>query len=141
MVCLMAAQANGAGAAPMDLDSYKWKHRLILVFTPSPDAHPYQALVREVATQRGEILDRDIVLFWVFPDEVRSDNRVFDGSTSAALRKRFSIPPGAFEVILVGKDGGEKLRQRERADLREVFSRIDAMPMRQMEMKRKSKDP
>jgi hypothetical protein len=136
----MTAQAHGAGAAPMDLDSYKWKHRLILVFTPSPEAHPYQELAREVGTQRDEILDRDIVLFRVFPDGVRLNHRVFDGSASAALRERFSIPRHAFEVILVGKDGGEKLRQRERADLQEIFSRIDAMPMRQMEMKRKSED-
>lgn len=42
----------------------------------------------------------------------------------------------AFTVILVGKDGGDKLRSTKPLTLQKLYSTIDAMPMRQSEMKR-----
>jgi len=42
-------------------------------------------------------------------------------------------------VVLVGKDGGEKLRRGAAVDIDEIFSVIDAMPMRQREMEEKKR--
>ena len=39
--------------------------------------------------------------------------------------------------ILVGKDGGVKFRQDRIVELKEIFRVIDAIPMRQQEMKKK----
>ncbi|MFD1256715.1 DUF4174 domain-containing protein [Mucilaginibacter terrae] len=41
-----------------------------------------------------------------------------------------------FTVILVGKDGGDKLRSTSPFTLKKLYTTIDAMPMRQSEMKR-----
>jgi len=41
-----------------------------------------------------------------------------------------------FTIILVGKDGGDKLRSTSTLTLQKLYSTIDAMPMRQSEMKR-----
>jgi hypothetical protein len=51
-----------------------------------------------------------------------------------ALRQRFGISPGAFTVVLVGKDGGVKLKRADRVALGDIFGLIDSMPMRQHEM-------
>jgi hypothetical protein len=40
-----------------------------------------------------------------------------------------------FTVILVGKDGGEKLRTTDVLMPRKLFATVDAMPMRKQEMK------
>ena len=40
-------------------------------------------------------------------------------------------------AILVGKDGGVKLRQNAQVKLNDIFALIDAMPMRQEEMRQK----
>ncbi|MEM7620524.1 MAG: DUF4174 domain-containing protein [Pseudomonadota bacterium] len=37
--------------------------------------------------------------------------------------------------MLLGKDGGEKLRKARRVTADELFALIDAMPMRQQEMR------
>ena len=140
MVFMMAANVSGTGSGPLDLKSYKWKYRLLLVFASSPEDPLFQQLKREVERQRHEILDRDILMFHIFPNQVHVDQRIFDGSAAHALRKEYSIPSHAFGAILIGKDGGEKLRQNGRTDLGEIFSRIDAMPMRQREMKRQTGD-
>ncbi|MCS4120976.1 hypothetical protein GGP45_001318 [Salinibacter ruber] len=45
------------------------------------------------------------------------------------------MPDDAFRVVLVGKDGTEKRREAEPVSARSVFDTIDAMPMRQREMR------
>ena len=44
-----------------------------------------------------------------------------------------------FTVILIGKDGGEKYRSNSILDVDRLFAMVDAMPMRQAEM-RQTKD-
>jgi hypothetical protein len=55
------------------------------------------------------------------------------------LRRRFEVKSGPFKVVLIGKDGGVKMVREDRADLQEIFDRIDSMPMRQQEIKEKKK--
>ena len=51
-------------------------------------------------------------------------------------RKRFNIGPDSFTVILIGKDGGEKLRSSDPIPAQKLLDTIDAMPMRQQEARR-----
>lgn len=52
----------------------------------------------------------------------------------AEFKKRKITAP--FTVILVGKDGGDKLKSSTPVSLTKLYDTIDAMPMRQSEMKR-----
>ena len=53
-----------------------------------------------------------------------------------ALRRRFRLD-GAFHVLLVGKDGGAKLTSTEPVGPETILPLIDAMPMRQDEMRKR----
>lgn len=44
-----------------------------------------------------------------------------------------------FEAILIGLDGGIKLRRKEAIDVKELFDLIDSMPMRQREIRQQNK--
>lgn len=46
--------------------------------------------------------------------------------------------PPRFEVVLVGKDGRDKLRQSEPLSLEALYRLIDAMPMRRAEQGRRA---
>jgi len=46
-------------------------------------------------------------------------------------------PDSGFEILLIGLDGGVKLRQDEVIDTETLFARIDAMPMRRQELNNK----
>lgn len=41
---------------------------------------------------------------------------------------------GGFTVVLIGKDGGEKLRSHQPVTTKKLFDVVDAMPMRKEEM-------
>lgn len=61
------------------------------------------------------------------------------GKNSAGLAERdLEIrrePSDEFELRLIGKDGGEKWSSEDADfEVREIFERVDAMPMRQAEM-------
>ena len=45
-----------------------------------------------------------------------------------------AIGEDAFSVVLIGKDGGEKLRVNAVPDLQSIYEVIDGMPMRSREM-------
>ena len=53
------------------------------------------------------------------------------------LHKNYYVQAGLFTVILLGKDGTEKLRTDKILYPQKLFAIIDAMPMRQAEMKNK----
>ena len=118
------------------LDRYQWENRLLLVFAPSEKSPPYETQMQLFDPETDGFDDRDLILFRVL-DEGESyvgDERL---STAAAdrLRERFEIAPDDFRVILVGKDGGEKRRDTAPVKTSAIFDEIDAMPMRQREMR------
>jgi hypothetical protein len=63
-----------------------------------------------------------------------------DGDTVQApgadeLRDAYADSASGFQVVLVGKDGGVKLRSAEPIAADDFFALIDTMPMRRREMR------
>ncbi|NIO06248.1 MAG: DUF4174 domain-containing protein [Proteobacteria bacterium] len=135
MVGLNSGQPQGT----LDLATYNWKNRLLLVFAPREEDETYQNFMEKLQGQEDEITDRDLIIFSIFESgESRLRDSSIDQHSAASLRNRFSIQPGQFIVVLVGKGGGEKLRRKSEVELKEIFSLIDSMPMRQREMRERS---
>jgi hypothetical protein len=120
----------------IDLGGYQWENRLLLIFAPSAEEPDYRALLEQIRAQESGIRERDVIVFQVLArGESRKGEASITKGAGDALRDRFNVKPNQFTVILVGKDGGEKLRRTSALDLRDVFGLIDSMPMRQEEMK------
>jgi hypothetical protein len=85
-----------------------------------------------------EIEDRDLLVFQVFekgPSHLGEEP--IAPAEAQALRRRFNVISGRFTVILIGKDGGTKMVCQGPVELQKIFDRIDSMPMRQREMRKK----
>lgn len=109
-------------AGDMDLSDFKWSKRPILVFADSPE-DPYFADQIDKLTEGLNVLaDRDVVIL--------TDTRP---ETLSPLRRKFR--PKGFMLVLVGKDGGVKLRKPLPWTVREITRSIDKMPMRQREIR------
>lgn len=121
-----SADGHGSGQAafakmPAELKEYRWRNRLVLLFATSVDNPAYveQRNVLE-AVPEGLSERHTVVLTDTYPE------------AAGALRARFD--PQGFEVLLIGKDGGVKLRQGQPVTAETLFATIDAMPMRQREI-------
>ena len=98
-------------------------HRRIIIVGRSDDAYVLQqhaALEQDFAALR----ERDVVVQEMTPEMAR--------------RERPGLatdPQAAFEVLLLGRDGGVKLRRTKPVAASEITALIDTMPMRQSEMR------
>jgi len=126
------------------LDAHRWEHRLLLVFAPGADER-LQDQASQFQGQDAGFRDRDLLLLTITGAE-EGTLRTSPGDesqplTDAAVKRlydHFGVPADAFRVVLVGKDGTEKRRNAEPVTLRSIFDTIDAMPMRQREMRESS---
>lgn len=130
MVLWMAASAGAA--APNDLKTYRWLERVVLVFAGNAADPRLLAQRLAVQTLTHAADDRDLVLVEVVG--ARAAPAPFD---AAALRRRFHVSPAAFRVLLIGKDGVVMLDQTSVLSAARLAKTIDAMPMRQEELKRR----
>lgn len=132
----MAALSFGQREGTIDLSRYQWESRLLLIFAPSEDDERFRDLKKEMCDRDDEIVDRDLLVFHILErGESRLGDISIDRQSATLLRDRFSAKPGQFTVVLIGKDGGEKLRRGDEVNIAEIFSLIDSMPMRQREMR------
>ena len=99
---------------------------MVLVFSNSETDASLQEQRRLFAKQESAFSERDLLVFYFSGDDQQSTE----------LRKRYHVAPGSFAVVLIGKDGGEKMTKAKPATPDSLFALIDTMPMRQAEMKR-----
>jgi hypothetical protein len=137
--CVMTSFSQQSSKQP--LASLTDRNRVLLVFAPAssdPNFANQQKFFKDQASQASE---RDLILIpvlakWTSNDtDLRKENASFTSETEqTSLRTRYKIQPTEFTVILVGKDGGEKLRSRTPVTMEKLSELIDTMPMRQQEM-------
>jgi len=86
------------------------------------------------------VLDRELMVLEIIEQgQSRAGNQLLSEKSVQAIRKRLGVQAGTFQVLLIGKDGGVKLRSREPVSVNDLFGLIDSMPMRQQEMESKKK--
>lgn len=140
LVGVAAAQTVGArtGAtqtAGADLSRFQWRRRLLVVFAPVPQDPRLAAQRLRLAERRGGYAERDLTVIEVAGRSVLVDGTRDRALDSYELRVHFEIEDNAFATILIGKDGGEKLRRDGLMPNDLLFDTIDAMPMRRQEMR------
>ena len=128
-----------AAASATDLTQYRWKNRLLLVFSPTKSAPSFEAFNQSLSGSFLEVKDRDLIVYQVLEKgPSRLGDQPLAPEEAEKLRRRFGVGSDRFTVILIGKDGSVKLIREYWVELQEIFDLIDSMPMRQREMSERS---
>ncbi len=100
-------------------------YRRVLLFAPSANNQELlkQQAIFQADTAGNKERDLEIVQVIYSPDQV-------------STFKKYKVAAAEFTFILIGKDGGEKLRRKSHVSLNELYQLIDSMPMRKIEMKK-----
>lgn len=117
------------------LDVYRWENRIVVIFA---DQETKQDLARQYQTlliDGDELRDRDLIVVAVETDLVEIDGVASQAICADGLRDALNVPKQGFSVLLIGKDGGVKLRSRQPVTTKDLFALIDGMPMRRREMR------
>jgi hypothetical protein len=124
-------------AEAASLRAYLWKNRPLLIFAPAPISDHLERQRSIVAANRNGMLERDMVVIEIVGGRVRTILGASTSMSAAALRRHYRVGDPTFRVILVGKDGGSKLRSAAPINAEHLFRLIDSMPMRRQEMRRR----
>jgi hypothetical protein len=131
----LAALAQAMPTGVVTLAALRDRVRPLLIFAPKPDDPQLEIQLRRLQQNAAVMAERD-VLPVAIPYNAQSPTAAMLSDTDAvAARRRFHVARDEFVVILVGKDGGEKLRSKEPFSAETLRTTIDAMPMRQDEMR------
>jgi hypothetical protein len=114
------------------------QHRVLLIGAPSADDRRLLEQLRIVHDHAEEAADRDLVAIAVPESGTPPTSLRLTASDWAEVQRRFHLASGSFAVLLLGKDGGEKLRSGKPIPFDRLRSVIDAMPMRKEEMRAKA---
>jgi hypothetical protein len=129
-----AAALGPAQAMAAELSDYRWESRPLLLFAPTDSDPRLVETMRRIAASRCDFVDRDIVLGRIVTEGTSTlDGHVVDPTQAQRLVSEFGIGADSFSVVLIGKDGGEKLRVAGIPDLQAIYAVIDGMPMRARE--------
>lgn len=123
------------------LQQLRDRARPLLVFAPRPDDPRLKIQIRTLQEHAAEAHDRDLLPVALPYNNPSPTPAQLSPDDAQAARRRFHVAPGDFAVILLGKDGGSKLRADKPLSMDKLIGTIDAMPMRKEEVQERSHTP
>ena len=101
--------------------------RQLLIFAPDSVASKVHITRRRIDGSRDESEERDLQVRYLLGAR----------EEAAEARARWNVDSGESVALLIGRDGGVKLRTGLPVDTDKIFALIDTMPMRRREMAEK----
>lgn len=132
LVAAVFALAATQGSAMDSLSSFGWEKRVVLVFGDAADRKLGQQ-IEKLVSRTDELRERDMVVIRVVGDDAQAVYGQSPPLDADRLREEANIAAAGFQIVLVGKDGGVKLRSGEIVQDVALFDLIDRMPMRRAE--------
>jgi len=131
----------GCPEQPSTLRAMRNCYHPLLVFAPAMDDPQLVEQFNQLKAHAGELRSRDLLYVPIVPEghnQPIPGSRIHTASLSedelAAMRHHFKVEPAEFLVILIDKDGGEKLSSRTPVPVDRLKQLTDPIPIRRGEM-------
>ncbi|HEA28589.1 MAG TPA: DUF4174 domain-containing protein [Leeuwenhoekiella sp.] len=122
--------------AQQDFSKYKWRNRILLFSATSLNEESFTAQFKSFLDSPKKLDDRNLILLTLIKGRVYDkDLKPVSNYDAAALRKKYDMNASFSGLVLIGKDGGAKLKKNFPVEPKVIFEAIDQMPMRQKEMR------
>ncbi len=136
MAASLAAQNQPPPSSPTTLAALRDRFRPLLIFAASPDDPGLRAQLTRLHDHAPGLAERDVLVIAIPYNNPSLTEIALTVAEGEAARRRFKVAPNEFTVLLIGKDGDEKLRSQKPVSLQKLRETIDSMPMRKEEMHR-----
>jgi len=119
------------GKENVTLDDLRWKNRVVLYF-PSQDQNPKF----DLKSLEEEFKERKIIFLSIGVRFTTNSEANFHQDYLKSLHDKYASKKSNW--VLIGLDGGVKLKSDDGLDWALIFKTIDSMPMRQSEIRKSS---
>ena len=114
-------------ATETDLSQFVWKKRPIVVFADNAADPRFREQIELLNASLADLEERDVIV-------------LTDTDPAAQSELRLKLRPRGFMLVILGKDGGVKLRKPFPWDVREISRTIDKMPLRKRELREQKRE-
>ena len=132
------ALINATPIWTQDLAPYKWEKRILLLKDTHFESDVLQVQLTQLQSSPEKLQNRDLVIFIITDEAVYDISRIKTKLHSLQIVKKYGLADFR-GLLLIGKDGGIKLKESFVVNPESIFNLIDGMPMRQAEMKSSKK--
>jgi len=117
------------------LDDYQWKNRILLLVDKSADTNALTSQLAVLNADKKGLAERGLIVFRVTPNAVFSSDGTMTKLNPQKLYGNFNLEANFKGIVLLGKDGGVKMRDPFEVTRQRIFTLIDGMPMRKSEIR------
>lgn len=122
-----------------NLEDYQWKNRILLLVDSEPDSKALLSQLQEFNSETRGLIERDLIIFRVTPGTVYTSKGKPLEIDAPKIYNKYRLGSDFSGTLLIGKDGGSKLKKPFEVTTETIFSLIDGMPMRRAEMRQNGK--
>jgi hypothetical protein len=112
------------------LEDLKWKNRIVILFDDHSDKKVF-----DFEHLEEDFKERKLVYFIVGENFQSNSNFSLSPEYQKVLKSRYQIPSTKKSWVLIGLDGGAKVKKEGDLDWEFILRTIDSMPMRQSEIR------
>ncbi len=119
------------------LSKYKWENRVLIIAANSISNPQLENQLKELQKSIKGLHDRKLITYTITPNQYAvgiGNFPIKNWNNNSELYNKIHFKNTSFEVILIGLDGGEKLRQTDVLVTDKLFTITDGMPMRRSEV-------
>lgn len=117
---------------------HRWQKRIICILSGNGTDRLYKNQIDELTDNTKGLQERKLMIYDIQKDKYRilfPKENESQWTYSNDLYQKFTENDAPFNLLLIGLDGGIKLRKHEVVTTKELFRIIDSMPMRRAEMR------
>lgn len=114
-----------------DISDFQWKNRILLLVSDTLTSESLNKQLNAFQSFSEAFKKRDLVIILITPKATYSNTKAPISITGIDVYRKDNFKG----IILLGKDGGVKLKDTFVVLPEIIIALIDAMPMRQSEMK------
>jgi len=130
---VMAQKDDFIEANPAD---FQWENRILIVIANQESDSLFTQQLSNFKGNEEGLRERDLITFFLFRNGVsRLNEQPLHPSSAEEILEQYGSDQPDFRLLLIGKDGGIKLREKAPVSVEDIFGLIDSMPMRQREMR------
>lgn len=127
-----------SGLTAQSLAQHEWNDRLVLLLVEDEENEVFQEQLRAFRKEADGMQDRKLVIYQIKPNAYKIGLKAAkEWKTVTTAYSSYKKSTAPFELLLIGLDGGIKLRQNTFLSTEDLFAIIDGMPMRRAELRRR----
>ncbi len=119
-----------------EIRKHQWEKRVVLIVSKTHSdlaSKQWNELIKDAEGLK----ERKLVIYQVLPEYFKTSTTQ-KKQLNTRLYSKFKTKKSNFQIVLIGLDGGIKLKQANFLSSQKLFTFIDGMPMRRNELRNKN---